>query len=107
LWPRLITPGVRAGRVDAGYLESNDCRKCHEGNYATWHATFHRTMTQEATPLSVLGDFACDDTITYEGVRADFCRACAPMELATAAYFEIQGRVFAHLFTGLRAVADA
>ena len=27
--------GVRAGRIDAGYLESNDCRKCHEGNYAS------------------------------------------------------------------------
>ena len=40
--------GVRAGRADAGYLESGDCRKCHEWNYATWHATFHRTMTREA-----------------------------------------------------------
>jgi hypothetical protein len=49
--------GVRQGRIDAGYLESNDCRKCHEGNYATWHATFHRTMTQDANPQSVLGDF--------------------------------------------------
>ena len=50
---RVATPDyadVRAGRVDAGYLESNNCRKCHEGNYATWHATFHRTMTQEANP---------------------------------------------------------
>ena len=56
----LATPDyahVRTGRIDAGYLESNDCRKCHERNYATWHATFHRTMTQEANPQSVLGDF--------------------------------------------------
>ena len=66
--------GVRAGRIDAGYLESNDCRKCHEGNYATWHATFHRTMTQEANPQSVLGDFDRDNTITYQGVRAEMVR---------------------------------
>src|SRR5213080_3161717 len=74
---RVATPdyaGVRAGRVDAGYLESNDCRKCHEGNYASWHATFHRTMTQEANPKSVLGDFDRDNTITYQGVRAEMVR---------------------------------
>ena len=73
----LATPdyaGIRAGRVDAGYLESNDCRKCHEGNYATWHATFHRTMTQDANPKSVLGDFERDNTITYQGVRAEMVR---------------------------------
>jgi predicted CXXCH cytochrome family protein len=65
---------VRAGRVDAGYLESNNCRKCHDGNYATWHATFHRTMTQEATSQSVLGDFDRNNTIVYQGVRTDMVR---------------------------------
>jgi hypothetical protein len=61
---------IRAGRLDAGYLESNNCRKCHEGNYATWHATFHRTMTQDANPQSVLGDFDRDNSIIYQGVRS-------------------------------------
>src|SRR5690242_3568146 len=73
----VVTPDyahVRAGRIDAGYLESNDCRKCHEENYATWHATFHRTMTQEANPKSVLGDFERNNTITYQGVRAEMVR---------------------------------
>jgi hypothetical protein len=65
---------VRAGRIDAGYLESSACKKCHEENYATWHATFHRTMTQEANRKSVLGDFDRDNTITYEGVRAEMFR---------------------------------
>lgn len=62
---------VRAGREDAGYLESGDCRKCHTDNYASWHKTFHRTMTREATPQSVLGDFERDNSFTYQGVRAD------------------------------------
>lgn len=74
---RAVAPNyaaVRAGRADAGYLESNDCRKCHETNYKTWQATFHRTMTQEAGPDSVLGDFDRNNTITYQGVRAEMIR---------------------------------
>src|SRR5262245_2018689 len=72
-----VTPdyaGIRAGSIDAGYLESNNCRKCHEGNYATWHATFHRTMTQEANSQSILGDFERDNTLIYQGVRAEMVR---------------------------------
>ncbi len=36
-----------------GYVSSNTCRSCHPGEYNTWHATFHRTMTQVATRESV------------------------------------------------------
>lgn len=28
------------------YVSSDSCRSCHPGNYASWHASFHRTMTQ-------------------------------------------------------------
>ena len=74
---RAVAPAyatVRAGRVDAGYLESGDCRKCHETNYASWHKTFHRTMTQEAGPETILGDFEHENTLTYQGVRAEMVR---------------------------------
>ena len=74
---RALTPdyaSVRAGRADAGYLESGDCRKCHEWNYATWHATFHRTMTREADAETILGDFEHDNTLTYQGIRAEMVR---------------------------------
>jgi formate-dependent nitrite reductase cytochrome c552 subunit len=37
----------------AGYVSSNACQACHPGNYASWHASFHRTMTQVATPASL------------------------------------------------------
>jgi formate-dependent nitrite reductase cytochrome c552 subunit len=37
------------------YATSNACRACHPGNYASWHTSFHRTMTQVATPTTVLG----------------------------------------------------
>jgi predicted CXXCH cytochrome family protein len=74
---RSLTPdyaGIRLGRADAGYLESSDCRKCHEWNYTTWHDTFHRTMTREAEPQTVLGDFDHNNAITYQGIRAEMIR---------------------------------
>ncbi len=40
----------------AGYVSSNACRSCHSGNYETWHASYHRTMTQVATPDSLPQD---------------------------------------------------
>jgi predicted CXXCH cytochrome family protein len=74
---RAVSPDyetVGVGRPDAGYLQSGDCRKCHETNYASWHRTFHRTMTQEAGDESILGDFERENTITYQGVRAEMVR---------------------------------
>jgi predicted CXXCH cytochrome family protein len=65
---------VRIGRADAGYLESGDCRKCHQTNYATWHRTFHRTMTRETNTETILGDFEHDNTLTYQGIRAEMVR---------------------------------
>jgi hypothetical protein len=41
-----------------GYATSNACRACHAENYASWHASFHRTMTQVATPGSLPDDMA-------------------------------------------------
>ena len=40
-----------------GYVSSDTCRACHPSQYATWHGSFHRTMTQVATPESVRADF--------------------------------------------------
>ena len=33
-----------------GYVSSDTCRSCHPREYATWHASHHRTMTQVVTP---------------------------------------------------------
>jgi len=40
----------------AGFATSNSCRACHIENYASWHASFHRTMTQLAVPNSLPAD---------------------------------------------------
>jgi len=47
-------PIERAGR---NYVRSDACRACHPREYDTWSDTFHRTMTQEVTPETVLADF--------------------------------------------------
>ena len=43
--------------TEDGYVSSETCRACHPSQYATWHGSFHRTMTQVATPESVRADF--------------------------------------------------
>ena len=40
----------------SNYVSSNTCRSCHPGNYASWHASFHRTMTQVATTQNLPND---------------------------------------------------
>ena len=38
---------------DQGYVSSEACRACHPAEYASWYRSFHRTMTQVATPDSI------------------------------------------------------
>ncbi len=40
-----------------GFVSSDACRECHADQHASWHKTFHRTMTQVASPESVLAPF--------------------------------------------------
>ena len=44
-------------RVRENYLGSKACGACHPHEYDTWKHTWHRTMTQVATPESVVADF--------------------------------------------------
>jgi hypothetical protein len=52
--------------VQADYTSSNSCRACHPAQYATWHASYHRTMTQVAGPDTVVADF---DNVTVVHVH--------------------------------------
>lgn len=52
-----MTPELpRLQREDA-YVSSNRCIGCHPAEHASWHRTFHRTMTQVAMPDNVVGAF--------------------------------------------------
>jgi len=54
----------REGRP-GGYLTSDSCRSCHPNQHDSWRSSFHRTMTQRATPESVRGDFN-GQTLQYD-----------------------------------------
>ena len=41
-----------------GYVGSQKCQTCHQHEHATWHDSYHRTMTQLPSPTAVVGDFA-------------------------------------------------
>ncbi|MBL6765046.1 MAG: C cytochrome precursor [Verrucomicrobiae bacterium] len=43
--------------ADQGYVGSSRCQSCHQREHDTWHQSYHRTMTQKATPESVIGEF--------------------------------------------------
>ena len=40
-----------------GYVSSQTCQACHPSQYASWHRSYHRTMTQVATPETVVARF--------------------------------------------------
>ena len=40
-----------------GYISSETCRSCHPSQYASWHASYHRTMAEVATPGTVATSF--------------------------------------------------
>ena len=69
--PDIRTQLPEVSTVD-GYVSSNDCRECHPDQYESWHASYHRTMTQVATPEAVLAPF--DVQLESHGVRFDLER---------------------------------
>ncbi len=40
-----------------GYVSSDACQACHPGEYASWHRSYHRRMTQLPTPEAVRAPF--------------------------------------------------
>jgi predicted CXXCH cytochrome family protein len=57
-------------RIDTeGYVGSAECTRCHESHARSFEATFHRSMTREATPENARALFD-DQTLTYGGITA-------------------------------------
>lgn len=49
-----VVPADRTAEPDSDYTSSRSCRACHPDAYSTWHRSYHRTMTQPATPETVV-----------------------------------------------------
>jgi Cytochrome c554 and c-prime len=43
--------------LEDDYVSSAECRSCHPSQYQSWSRSYHRTMTQVATPATVFGEF--------------------------------------------------
>lgn len=54
--------------AQAHFVGSQACVDCHADRHESWYYTFHRTMTQEATPDSVQGRFD-GQPLDYWGLR--------------------------------------
>lgn len=66
-------PVESPGRSIAERVTSSTCAECHREQYDTWHRTFHRTMTRDATPETVKGDFN-NVVYTYQGLTTRLTR---------------------------------
>ena len=53
------------------HSRADDCRECHRHNHDTWHASYHRTMTQLVTPATAVADFG-NRRINMPGVNETF-----------------------------------
>jgi predicted CXXCH cytochrome family protein len=51
-----------------GYVGSESCRTCHEDEFASWHRSYHRTMTQIPAADTVQANFH-NVTLTNDGSR--------------------------------------
>jgi hypothetical protein len=59
--------------VQPGYAGSASCRSCHPGEHASWHGSFHRTMSQLATRETVAAQIEGDDlTVDWFGSPVHF-----------------------------------
>ena len=63
---RLEAEIPRLGRPEDGFVSSQTCRACHPSQFESWSKSYHRTMTQLATPDTVVGRFK-DVSLTSGG----------------------------------------
>lgn len=56
--PRVEPPADRPIEdTVTGFTTSDECAACHPSNYQSWHDSYHRTMTQLATPEAAVPSF--------------------------------------------------
>jgi hypothetical protein len=59
-------------QIAEGYASSSACRACHPVQFESWHASYHRTMTQRPSEASIKGDFGV--SLSLDGERITLSR---------------------------------
>ena len=62
--PAIANPATPPHGPDEEFITSQACRECHPKEHASWHDSFHRTMTQVVTPETVLAPL--DEEVTLQ-----------------------------------------
>jgi predicted CXXCH cytochrome family protein len=62
---QLVTSQLPHLEREKDYVSSHQCRACHPAEHASWHRTYHRTMTQLALPENVVADFDGSTTVSH------------------------------------------
>ena len=68
--PQITGRPIRSAGDD--FATSKTCKACHPHKYATWDASYHQSMTQVASPATILGRFPAE--ISFRGQRYRFTR---------------------------------
>src|SRR5262245_59447093 len=66
-------PGPGPADVRAAPVSPAECAGCHAQQHESWQRTYHRTMTRDATPENVKGDFS-DAVYHYQGLPTRLTR---------------------------------
>src|SRR4051812_42833327 len=69
----MAAPGGESNILRGDYKGPEACRTCHAARFEQWSRHPHSKMNQNATPASVLGDFA-NATLTLPGGEVLFAR---------------------------------
>jgi hypothetical protein len=102
VWQRVDLDQLKLAQADHpvqiaqdGYVSSSECRACHASQYQSWHASFHRTMTQRPSEASVKGSFDVSLPLGGERItlRRDGARYLADMPRPAWAEPPAGGRV--------------
>lgn len=64
-----LRPGLPRATTEGGYASSDSCRACHPAQYATWHRSHHRSMTQVARAADVAAPFSGETLVSDDGRR--------------------------------------
>src|SRR5262245_41541631 len=85
VWTHLDGSVPRAAPADWAAVPSepsDECARCHADHFESWHRSYHRTMTREATPEYVKGDFA-DAVHDYQGLQSRMTRSADRFQMET------------------------
>lgn len=64
---------IRAAEAPAGFVGTQVCAGCHEGEYGAWQRSHHALAMQAVTPATVVGDFT-NARLEHFGVVTTFTR---------------------------------